>query len=127
MLDITGALGPEVPSFRAAGGENFEYHLRFNLGPEGPKVHSFSAPQAEQISNTIGALVPEGPKVHSFDQRRRRRKLNNTGALGPRPAPKCPLQRRRLRNFELHWHVAGHDHNLKKEHDRPQNLALYTC
>ena len=42
-----------------------------------------SAPQAEKILNTSGALVPEGPKIAILYRRRGRILLTTIGALGP--------------------------------------------
>ena len=60
-----GPDGPKVHSFSAAGGSNFENHRRF--GARRPqKCYPFIAPWAEKILNIIGALGPEDPKDSYF-------------------------------------------------------------
>ena len=90
ILNITCALGPEgtkVHSFSAAGGENLEHHRR----SEGPKGHSFSAAGGEKVEHhqscTLGCGRDAAKCTPSAPQAEKL--FNTTCALGPE-GPKVP-------------------------------------
>ena len=92
MLDITGALGPEVPSFRAAGGENFEYHLRFGAGrPQSALLQRAAGGANFEHHWRFGAGRPQSAFLRSAPQAEKIEQHRRFGAAaGPKVPPSAP-------------------------------------